>query len=143
MKIITDPDFKSPFTWGIRKYRGNKFYAVATVNGEKLLMHRFIMGCVKGDNKIIDHINGNGLDNRKENLRICTSSQNGMNQNIWKKKKTSKYKGVNLLNGRWRSGIKFKGKKINLGTFGTEKEAALIYDRKAKELFGPFAKTNF
>lgn len=91
-----------------------------------------------------DHINGNGLDNRRKNIRICTQSQNCQNRRIIYGT-ASKYKGVSWFRptGKWRATIKNKRKSISLGYFEKEINAALMYDRKAKELFGEFANVNF
>ena len=106
-----------------------------------ILLHRVIMNCP--NNKQIDHINGNGLDNRKENLRICTHAENGRNT---KKRKgtTSKYKGIYWYKAlsKWSVRIRFNYKWIFIGYFNDEKEAAKAYNEKAKELFGKFAKLN-
>jgi len=106
-------------------------------------MHREVLK-VK-DNEMIDHINGNGLDNRKENLRLATRSQNM--QNSKKRKKTSsKYKGVgwSKKTKKWRARIwTVSGKCIHIGYFVSELDAAKAYDEKAKELFGSYYSPNF
>lgn len=106
-----------------------------------ILMHRLIMKAQKGQE--IDHINHNGLDNRKCNLRFCTHSQNQMNRRI--QKKTSEYKGVHWdrVTKRWQSAIKQNQKLIFLGRFANKKEAAMAYDEAASKLFGEFACLNF
>lgn len=105
------------------------------------MMHRLIMEA-KQQQKV-DHINGDGLDNRKENLRFATTSENAMNK-CSTKNKSSSYKGVSWYKRykKWQAQIKFKGKSIYIGIFDTEIEAAKAYDNKAKELFGEFAKLN-
>lgn len=105
-------------------------------------MAMMIMG--RSTNKIIDHINGNPLDNRLKNLRFVTYSQNNFNRKP--RKKASKYKGVSRTktkNVRWTARIKFKEKELYLGSFGTQKEAAIAYDTEARKLFGEFAWLNF
>ncbi len=98
-------------------------------------MHRLIMDCPDGMD--VDHINGDGLDNRRENLRIVTRSQNLRNRKTFKNSKSG-FKGVifNPVNGKWKA-------IINLGTFDTSEEAAKAYDEAIKKLFGPLAKPNF
>jgi len=94
----------------------------------------------------VDHINGNGLDNRIENLRMCNNSQNQMNRRN-QQNSLSKYKGVRKvqerkLNNPWYASISKDRVKFHLGYFSTEKEAAEAYNNKAKELFGEFASLN-
>jgi hypothetical protein len=105
-------------------------------------LHRFIMDAPKG--MFVDHINGNTLDNTRENLRLCTAKGNAQNQSIQKRKKTSKYKGVyrNSTNTKWVGLIKHSGIKYGLGSFSVEEDAARAYNKKALELFGEFAKLN-
>jgi len=105
-----------------------------------LLMHRIIMKAKKGE--IVDHKNHNTLDNRKENLRIVTASQNMMNRKR-NNRKNGLPKGVRMRGQKFRSSIDKDGKTFELGTFLTAKEAGVAYDKKARELFGEFAKLNF
>ncbi len=106
-------------------------------------IHRFIMNAPP--HLEVDHENGDGLDNRKSNLRLATKQQNQMNQRVQKIKKSSKYKGVSWdkSKSKWVSAIKKNYKRINLGRFLNEEEAAKAYDKKAIELFGEFAYLNF
>lgn len=110
---------------------------------DKFSMHRFILDFwdLSFD---IDHANGNKLDNRRSNLRICTRSQNAIN-NPARKNTSSIFKGVTMRkNGMsWSAQIAFNGKLINLGTFRVEEAAAKAYDNKAIELYGDFAWLNF
>ena len=93
----------------------------------------------------VDHIDRNTVDDRRENLRLATSSQNQANRGKPKGTCSSKYKGVcwHKPTKKWRARIKVDGKLIHLGLFIEEFEAALAYDRAAKEYFGDFAKLNF
>ena len=110
-------------------------------------MHVFLMK--PGAERAVDHINGNGLDNRRGNLRVCTKSQNQGNRRKGLFRNgtecSSKYKGVywNKRDRRWRAQIRQKSKCIYLGNFRNEHDAAMAYDAKARELFGEFARTNF
>ncbi len=119
-------------------------YAYTTIRWRSgwVLMHREIMDPPKG--KVVDHINGNPLDNRRCNLRVCTQSQNLMNMR--KTRGTSQYKGVYLAGPRWpgvwKAGIKVKGKILYLGMFKTEVAAAVAYNDAAAIHFGEFAKFN-
>lgn len=109
-------------------------------------MHRMIMNAKEKEH--VDHINGNPLDNRKENLRVCTACQNLANQKL-RKDSTTGYKGVcasKVKINPWRAyvnkKIDGKSKQHHLGFFKTKEEAALAYNEKAKELFGEFARLN-
>lgn len=108
------------------------------------LLHRFIMEPPKG--LVVDHINGDGLDNRRENLRFASHRQNIRNQRVQATgRKTSRFKGVSADPGRtmpWRAEIKQNGVRLKLGGFATEEGAAKAYDAAAKVLHGRFAKTN-
>ena len=143
--VVDNEDFKwlNKHKWCAHK-RGNTWYAERgkQINGKvkMLLMHREIL---KPKNKEqIDHINGNGLDNRKNNLRFCTVSQNKMNTNC--QYGTSKYKGVywDKNKKKWRACMGLNNKKIFLGTFQIEKDAAKAYNTAAKANYGEFAKLN-
>ena len=120
-------------------------YAVRTyqVNRKQVfvLLHREIMNAVPGLE--VDHINGNTLDCRRLNLRLCTHKQNLANQ---KKQsgRSSQFKGVSFSKsrGKWEAYIKTDGKKKHLGRFDTEEAAAYAYDLEAFRLFGWFAKLN-
>jgi hypothetical protein len=109
-----------------------------------IIMHRFIMGVE--DSKVhVDHINHDTLDNRKSNLRLCTNSENMMNM-IARKGGSSKYKGVCKIRGNgvrpFKSGIVLNQKRIYLGYFATELEAAIAYNKAALHYFGEFALLN-
>ena len=129
--------------WRVRKC-GKKYYAVRegkrTYPGRKTIyMHRFILNI--SDQKIqTDHINSNGLDNRKANLRQCTPSQNNANR-LRKEGAKQKYKGILPNHGKWAAYLFYK-KNNYLGVFDTQEEAALAYNKKAIEVFGEFAKLN-
>lgn len=140
--LIDDEDFDlvSQYKWhaGLRKHT---YYAFN--RRKNLLMHRLIMKVT--DSKLqIDHINRNGLDNRKKNLRIVDNRKNSLNSRPKRNNKTSKYKGVDMhVCGKWRAVIRPNKKQIHLGLFNNEKDAALAYDKKAKILFGEYAFLNF
>lgn len=123
------------FSWYVNKVG----YAVNDSKPRKY-MHRLIMGFPKGG---VDHINGNKLDNRRKNLRLCNQSQNTANAS---KRSTNKsgYKGVswNKRYSKWEAYLTKDYKHVFLGYFDDKDKAALAYNRKAKELFGEFCKLN-
>lgn len=103
------------------------------------MLHRFIMNCPKGFE--VDHINNDGLDNRRENLRLCTRSQNNGNRRLT----TIKFKGVSWerKSKSWRASIGKDYVNYELGRYKTAEEAAEAYDRAARRLYGQFARVNF
>jgi hypothetical protein len=142
---IVDPEdyeWLAKYKWFAVRNDG-RFYAVRWAKNRNVKMHQVIMGTEEG--KVIDHINGNGLDNRRANVRFATAQQNGWNKRKQRGNYSSKYKGVHWAKKRnqWRARIKCNGRSIHLGRFETEEEAARAYDEKAKELFGEFAWLNF
>lgn len=146
--IIDDEDLPKTnhLKWCATKNKHN-FYAInssTVISGKrkKIWMHRLVVNAPDGFE--VDHLDGNGLNNQKTNLRICTRAENGRNR----KKNTSStsiYKGVywRKNRNRWQAQIKLNGKDIYIGRFVNEIDAAKAYDHKAKELFGNFAQLNF
>lgn len=145
------------YKWFAVRSRGNYYAAAHGVNRETIKMHRVIMGVV--NSKIIcDHKDHNGLNNRKENIRICSNSENVKNTTS-RKNTTSKYLGVcykptrkrKLKSGhysiseytkKWVAQIQCNGKKFFIGRFLEEKQAALAYNKAATEKFNDFANLN-
>lgn len=144
--LIDEEDFErvSPWLWSVC-VRQNPYspYALRRQMHKTIYLHRFIMNAPK--NRDVDHIDGNGLNCRKSNLRVCTHAQNQYNYTKCAKRTTSKFKGVHIDrdDGRWISRIKFKGKSINIGVFDTQEQAAHEYDKAAVSYFGKYAKLNF
>jgi hypothetical protein len=104
---------------------------------ESIRLHTFITGWA-----FIDHINGNGLDNRRENLRPCTAAQNAANRALRRDARTG-FKGVRAKGGKWLARIQASGVRRHLGSFETPEDAAKAYDAAAIESFGQFARLNF
>lgn len=147
--LVDDEDFNylNSFKWHSTKITksAKTCYAVRNQrqNGIKknITMHRFLMNFPVG--KQIDHKDGNGLNNQRENLRICNSSENHRNGKI-RVDNTSGYKGVtwHKKNKKWQTGLTVLGKYIFIGMFDGKKEAAMAYNKEAKKLFKEFAKLN-
>lgn len=141
--IVDDSDYEwlSQYKWHI-----SCGYAETSKRvGNKIIntrMHRMIINPSREFQ--IDHINGDKLDNRRINLRICTASQNKANVD---KPITNKsgYKGVSFhkITGKYRAVIKINGKYKHLGEFDNPEDAAVIYDINAKKYFGEFCRVNF
>lgn len=126
-------------TWRIQRNKRHKYSAT----GEQTLLHRFLMGCHSGDGILIDHINGNTLDNRRSNLRRATRGQN--NSNSIKCRGTSRFKGVYWYkrHAKWHAQIKCDSRRFHLGYFSIEEDAARAYDETARRLYGEFACLNY
>jgi len=106
-------------------------------------MHHMVIDIPAG--MYCDHINHNGLDNRKANLRPATNTQNVWHRRKFRRPSRSKYKGVDWAKDmkRWRVRITVNGKRMYLGSFKNEVEAAKAYDIAAKKYHGDFAALNF
>lgn len=146
--IVDDEDFEylNQFKWHAEKLHGT-YYAARRVRASFrkyviVKMHQVIVGRTAGLE--IDHINGNGLDNRRFNLRLVTHQQNSQNSKL-RTDNTSGYKGVGWSpqKNKWYAKIVKDGKQIHVGFFDDPVLAAKAYDRKARELFGESARTNF
>lgn len=113
-----------------KNFRRNRIYS-------SLLMHRLITGW-----DYVDHINGNGLDNRRANLGLANDALNAMNRRI-RSNNTSGFKGVSLCGRRWKAQITAGGVHVHIGSFATPEEAARAYDAAALIHHGAFAHLNF
>lgn len=113
-----------------------------TQKSKVIRLHRFLMN--PPEDLLVDHIDGNPLNNLRANLRVCTSSQNQMNRNR-EKTNSSGFKGVSWYNPskKWHVVIGINGKNKHIGYFNNRIHAARAYDEHAKKLHGQFAKLNF
>ncbi len=144
--LVDDKDFEylSQWKWKALDNEHTWYaYRQGKENGinKRIYMHRVITNCPKG--LVVDHIKHNGLDNQRKNIRICSVSDNSRNK---RHKNKSGYKGVRYRENRenpFNPKIFLDGKEIGLGHYKDAKDAARIYDYKAKELFGEFAYLNF
>jgi len=137
---VDDKDFDFLNQWKWYVYIDRKYiYAIRKdqKTGKRIRMHRVILNAPDGI--LVDHKDHDGLDNRRNNIRLCTNSQNQAN----KYGKRKEFKGVYKEWNHFRARIKFNNKNIHIGNFKTNIEAAKAYDNKAKELFGEFALLNF
>lgn len=141
--IVDDEDFErvSKFKWQVSVTKTNN-YARRTVgsgkNKKTIRLHNYVLEI----QDTVDHINGDGLDNRKENLRVCRREENAKNRKL-NCNNISGYKGVRLEYGKWRAQIKVNGKRVHLGMFAEKMDAAKAYDEAALKYHGEFARLNF
>jgi hypothetical protein len=142
--LVDDEDFERASAsgpWHLHTSRGRSYAVHSVTSTSKRWLHRIIAGAGVGQE--VDHLNGDGLDNRRANLRLCTHAENGRNRAKQRPPASSKYKGVSRYHDRWRATIGIGNHKLrSLGYFKTEDEAADAYDVAAKELFGEFARVN-
>lgn len=146
--LVDEDDFER-----VNKYKWFSFYkkknkrkkyikSTSKINGKQITLHRFILN-VTDPSIHVDHINGNPLDNRKENLRTCTISENNRNKSSHKNS-TSAYLGVCYVKSKnkWECSIMYNKKRVFRKIFDTEIEAAKAYNEYAKKYFGEFANLN-
>ncbi|MHC4517368.1 MAG: HNH endonuclease [Planctomycetota bacterium] len=133
-----DYEALSKYRW-YASWHGRIVYARCREKGKDMYMHRMIMRPPKG--YIVDHIDGNGLNNRRCNLRVCTHQQNQANRGPCGGK--SRFVGVFRSRDKWQAGIQSRGQHYYIGVFNDEVEAAKARDRKAYELHGEYAYLNF
>jgi len=140
---VDDADYPalSLHSWLLTRKR-DKHYAITRIHGRYVYLHRMVMGAPIL--RLVDHIDGDGLNNRRSNLRICTRSQN-MGNSRQHCDASGKFKGVyyERNSGRYVAQICCRRRRTKLGRFATPLDAARAYDTAARAAFGDFAKTNF
>ena len=145
--LVDDEDFEylNQWKWFANNMKGN-FYAVRAITVSKckqksISMHRLIMKPEKEN--VIDHLDGNSLNNQKNNLRICTHAENMRNSKIYSNN-TSGFKGVywHKQTAKWMAYIRINNKQLHLGLFIDPKEAARAYNAAAIKHHGEFANLN-
>jgi hypothetical protein len=145
--LVDDGDYEaaSQFRWYAHRQKRFNVYAKRAEpdpSGQRrqrgVSMHCWLMGATG-----VDHIDGNGLNNQRANLRVATAKQNAANARA--RLGSSRYKGVywHAARGLWIANIRIAGRQIWIGRYGDESAAARAYDDRAREVFGEFAALNF
>lgn len=131
---VDDEDYipLSKYRWWVNISRKGKLYVQGSVDGQKVYMHRFLTNATKEQE--VDHEDGNGLNNRRKNLRKCTHSQNMANS-----KRDREFIGISKNHNNFAARV---GREY-LGTYKTAKEAAVVRDKRAVEIYGDYARLNF
>ena len=147
--LVSNEDYEwlSREKWHCVNMRGGRkamrsIYGPEKQRRHKVYMHREIMGLEKGDNRVVDHINHNTLDNRRCELRICSQAENC--RNMRKTHGSSQYKGVSWrkLRKKWKAVITINDKTIFLGDFDSQNHAAMAYNEAARKHYGEYACLN-
>lgn len=140
--LIDDADLAlvSKYKWCVMNSRHTSYAmcAMPADNNRKLYMHRIILSAPVGIE--VDHVNSNGLDNTRANIRLCTASQNRCNADHKSKRL---YRGVRQSGPKWQAFIGWRKKQTYLGIYDTAEDAARSYDEAARRLHGEFARLNF
>lgn len=145
--LVDDEDYEFLMQWKWcakvdRFYRTYAARSSSRLDGKRklLLMHRIVMSAP--DKKVVDHRNGNGLDNQKHNLRVCTHAENARNQGK-QRNNTTGYCGVKRHRNGFQARLRVDGNLLCFGTYPTPEEAARAYDQAAMQYHGEFACLNF
>lgn len=132
-----DAEWLGQWRWRVNQRRRNLFYAVTTIDGREAKMHRLLLRPQQG--LFVDHIDGNGLNNRRSNLRIASCAQN-----LWNAGKSARnttgFKGVSRKKEKYSAKIRVARKLYHLGTFDTPQDAHAAYCAAARKHFGEFAR---
>lgn len=144
--LVDQADFEhaSQYRWKAHRGSGRRqaWYASTLVGGRRIYLHRHIL---QTRAPVIDHRNGDGLDNRRANFRCCTHRSNARNHPI-RTDSTTGFKGVDYVKKlqKYRARILTRaGQRLHLGTFPFPDQAARAYDRAAKKHYGRYARLNF
>lgn len=132
-----DYEFLKSHKWHASNKKSGVFAQTTLPGGKSVLMHRYILSAEKG--VIVDHINGNPLDNTRENLRLATAKENSRNH---KARGSSGYNGVKKIPYGWIAMIAPNGIEIALGTYPDAIKAAIAYNQAARIVYGEFARLN-
>lgn len=141
--FVSEEDFENmrSYTWCVNVDTKKRLYACRYAGNKRIYMHREITSCPRG--MVVDHINGNTLDNRRSNLRICTQKLNTHNSVPWGR---SGYRGVSQVKSTKRYRVRITdldGAELNLGSYVDAAHAATVYDAAALLLYGDYAWLNF
>ena len=143
--LVDDEDYDKliKYKWHLRDIKIMHAGTKVKIDGKwfEKRMHHFLVNVPEGFE--VDHIDQNGLNNQKSNLRVATHSQNMMNRNSFKGS-SSKYKGVSFDKkcNKWRSEVSLNKKHYYLGMFENESDAAMAYNKRALKLHGEYVNLN-
>lgn len=147
--VVDDADYEvlSSYKWcAVCTQKGKRWYAARGIKPDgkykMILMHRVILGAEKGFE--VDHINNDPLDNRRDNLRLCTRALNMHNRKSYNNS-TSAFKGVffDKQSGKWQAKITINNKSVYIGRSTNPEDCARMYDSAAASRYGEHAKLNF
>lgn len=141
MVLVDDIDYPalSTYKWHLTTNpKSNQYYVQTKIKNKNVKMHRLLLNVL-----LVDHKDGNGLNNQRSNLRDATQGQQNHSRGI-KENNTSGFKGVFWHKQRkcWQAKIGFNGKQLHLGLFDTKEQAALSYNQHAIKYYGEFANLN-
>ena len=147
--VIDDEDYEIVVNhrWRVAKKRDGRIYAWASIRGHDVYLHRLLLGAKSGEYG--DHLDGDGLNNQRSNIRLATATQNAANRRKTQRaRKSSRFKGVYWWRhaalrsgGYWKAQLVVQGR-VRVKYAKTEDTAARLYNEMAREAFGPFARLN-